>query len=139
MIEYSGINKIERLRQALVFEGMQFGPSKKMKHGDIDGFIDFKGEFFVFVENKLMGNDLNIGQRLGLEHIVKAIDSGIAKAIAFVVNHNVKECEEPVMLKDCEVIEYYYNGKWQNVKSKIKYKDAINLIAEKQGIKTWVE
>jgi hypothetical protein len=137
MIEYSGINKIERLRQALVFEGMQFGPSGKMKHGDIDSFLDFNGEFFVFVENKLKGNDLNTGQKIGLENFVKAIDSGTAEAIAFVVNHNVKECEEPVMLKECEVIKYYYKGNWHKVKKAIKYKDAIYAYAKKKGVKTW--
>jgi len=78
---------------------------------DIDGYIDYNGQAFLFLEGKYMGADLPTGQRISFEHLVNKIS---APAACIVFEHQT-EIGQDVEVSACMVREYYYAGMWYKV------------------------
>ena len=106
------INHPERAKQIISFEGME--RRRKIIPTDIDGFIDYGGKGFVYMEAKLVGADVPDGQRWALERAVQSHDQVKGKeeekghkACAVLFRHNT-QAEEVIIAKDQNVDEMYF-------------------------------
>lgn len=88
------------------FEGLQFG---KLSPMDIDGFLDFAGKFFVFLEGKKTGNKLFGGQRLGYTNLSKSLSK---PNIVIHYQHKQPAEGEDIVVADQLVKEIYCRGYW---------------------------
>lgn len=85
---------------------------------DIDGFIDYRGKNFIYLEGKLNGADLPNGQRLALENaVISHCDSG-HDSIAIVYEHWIPSHLD-VDVANCRVKKIFHRqeGKyswWEN-------------------------
>ena len=116
------INNPKRAKQIISFEGME--RRRKIIPTDIDGFIDYGGKVFVYMEAKLVGADVPDGQRWALESAVKSHDQVKGKegekghkACAILFRHNTNP-EEDIIVKDQYVERCYFKHndtyKWWN-------------------------
>lgn len=113
----SSFHSPKRARQLIDFEGMKF--NKKVRPTDIDGFngeslsasIDFdRGrQGFVFYEVKYLDNQMDIGQILHLEALCSNLKT---PSLALHVSHDVEDTDKNVPLKDCVVVNAFYQNKW---------------------------
>ena len=97
------IHNEAKFNQIVSFEGIGEGNHRP---SDIDGFFDYKGEVFVFLECKTKGNEMSIGQRRGLEYLLKAISK---PAILIIFEHETPE-DEHVLAVNCKVQKFLYKG-----------------------------
>lgn len=118
------IKHINRIRQPISFEGINFG---KMFPSDVDAMIEYRNKAYVIVEVKGEGAKVSAGQRIMLERL--AIDTGANKdSIVLVVEHNVNNTMQPVRLEECIVRELFYSkeNKWRLPKRQsLNVKDAM--------------
>lgn len=101
---------INRMKQAISFEGMDFGGN--ITPTDVDGFFEVHGEVFVFFEMKLEGAVMSKGQRLALTRNVDYLQMAGREAALFVCTHNVRDVTRTIMAKDTNVQKIYYKGKF---------------------------
>lgn len=80
------IRDMERIKQVVDFSGLYFGEGKYPT--DIDAFYDLGGELFIFIEAKLEGVSLPIGQKLGFGRLTDTCNKGGVKTIYLVAQHN---------------------------------------------------
>ena len=113
------INYPQRAKQIISFEGME--RRRGIIPTDIDGFIDYKGGVFVYMEAKLVGAPVTVGQRLALENVVKSHEQSENKACAVIFRHNTR-AEDIIIAKDQVVDETYFklNDKLEWRKPKIE-------------------
>lgn len=114
-MEYNAENRgkpqfINRMKQAISFEGMDFGGN--ITPTDVDGFFEIHGEVFVFFEMKLEGAVMSKGQRLALTRNVDYLQMAGREAALFVCTHNVRDVTRTIMAKDTNVQKIYYKGKF---------------------------
>ena len=118
------INHKERAKQIISFEGME--RRRDIIPTDIDGFIDYGGEVFVYMEAKLVGAKFPNGQRWALENAVKSHDQVKDKegekghkACAILFRHNTNP-KDDIIVKDQYVEKCYFKHnntyKWWNYK-----------------------
>lgn len=98
------IRYLERLRQVLSFTGME--RHRRITPTDIDGFIDYNGRSFVFLEGKEVGRELGYGQRLMLENLVTRSDAGGCSSIAILFSHDTGS-GDVIIMKDCHVTKTF--------------------------------
>ena len=99
------INHPKRAKQIISFEGME--RRRGIIPTDIDGFSDYKGGVFVYIEAKLVESPIADGQRLALENVVKSHELARHKAASIIFRHNTR-AEEVVIAKDQKVAEMYF-------------------------------
>lgn len=116
---YSG----ELFEQKLLFSGMNY--HRNITPTDIDLFLDFNGELFIYGEAKKAPAKLTTGQKKALTHLVDSHTTAGHKAIAFFFQHNIS-APEPVFAKNQEVIAYYMDGSWNCPKEKTTVHELIN-------------
>lgn len=92
--------------QLRLFEGLRWG---NITPTDIDGFIDFGGNAYVFIETKYAGSDLPAGQRIALEHVTDLINATGTPCVALVAAHT---SDGDIRVAQCQVVEYRFRGKW---------------------------
>lgn len=109
-----------RMAQIKDFSALDYGNGKGPT--DIDGFIDFGGKFFVFIELKFMGTQLPFGQRLALERLS---DNSRVPSLVIIAEHSAP-VEIDIPVGECLVVEYRLEGKWTLVNEDITVKDFIN-------------
>lgn len=78
---------------------------------DIDGFIDYNGQAFLFLEGKKIDANFPTGQRRSLEHLCDKIS---APAACIVFEHNTPDTQD-IDVSNCLVKQYYYQGKWYQI------------------------
>lgn len=112
-----------RAEQGRDFSGLRFG---SITPTDIDGSMDFGGRVFVFMEAKHRTATLPSGQRKHLEYqCISHTESG-RDAIALVLMHDTPVTEQ-INFAECEVVEFWMNGRWHKPKRSIKARRAIEL------------
>ena len=113
------INHPERAKQIISFEGME--RRRGIIPTDIDGFIDYKGGVFVYMEAKLINAPVTVGQRLALENVVKSHEQAQNKACSIIFRHDT-EAKDIIIAKDQVVDETYFklNGELEWRKPKIE-------------------
>ena len=120
----------KRNSQIIDFVGLE---RDKIRKGiiptDIDGFIDYGGNAFIYFDAKFGDADVPVGQRKAYENIVKSHRKAGNKATAFIFRHNIP-CEESVIAKDGIVDEVYTENGWTRFESEITVKDLIQKIED---------
>ena len=111
------INHKERAKQLISFDGME--RRRGIIPTDIDGFIDYKGGVFVYMEAKLINAPVTVGQRLALENVVKSHEQAQNKACAVIFRHDT-QAKDIIIAKDQNVDKTYFKldgeFKWRNPK-----------------------
>ena len=128
----------KRATQILSFENLVL--HRNITPTDIDGFIDFKGNAFVYMDAKLYGIELSIGQRIAYENVVKSHEKGGNKSCAIIFRHNIPVEHEILCYKEY-VDEFYWKSEngfaWHSILNKqITLKEFLNKIQniwKKQG------
>ena len=115
------IRNPEHARQLRDFSGLQF--ERGITPTDIDGFVEFNGEVFIFFELKHIKGKMPSGQRMALERLVDAI-APPRKAILLIGRHETG-MGDLIATADCRVAAYRYNGQWHTPQSLISLRDAI--------------
>ena len=116
----------DRYKQAKLISYQGMVRLRKITPTDIDGLIDYNGNAFVYMEGKLENKELDYGQRLALENIVKSHKKANNISRVFVFRYN----EPPdiiVVAKDKLVSEVYDSETlmWNKPKQEITLLEAI--------------
>ncbi len=111
------IKYIDRYKQLISYEGME--RRRKITPTDIDGFIDYSGKVFVYLECKLEGKGMDYGQRFAFENIINSHNKAGNLAIAILFVHNCKP-DEIIIAKDKQAIGFYTGKGWKNIESEVK-------------------
>jgi hypothetical protein len=103
---------------------------------DIDGFIDYAGVAFLFMEGKHTNAKIPLGQKLSFKHLCDAIINGGRLACAIIYTHNTG-VEQDVDVANCMVKEAYWAGKWRLVADRTvkQFIESYEDYAEMQGFK----
>jgi hypothetical protein len=92
--------------------------------------MDFQGRVFVFVELKLEGAPLTLGQQIHLQALVDAIVAGGKKAIAILAHHDARNPEGDVEARLARVFKVYTGekkGQWAQPERKTPLDEYIKL------------
>jgi hypothetical protein len=105
------IKNMDRFNQFIDFTGMMEGNIQPM---DIDCMIEYHDEAYIFFEFKYGNKSMPYGQRKAYERLTRDKSSKGKTSITLVIEHNVHNCKENVIGKDCYVREYYLSSlnKW---------------------------
>ena len=101
-MEKSNFNKPEQAKIMYSFEDME--RRRGITPTDIDGFIEYGGELFIFFEGKCAGVQMLAGQKSAYKSIVDIIGKGGGLAFCFTFEH---ERLETVIVKDQFVKKVY--------------------------------
>ena len=97
-----------RARQLMLFEGM--GRRRNITPTDIDLFLEYSGRLFIIGEGKVVGKDLEKGQRQAFENLCNIICKPTQPIYSCLwilhFEHNTKK-DEDVMVKDQYVVNTY--------------------------------
>lgn len=89
------------------FSGLRYG---NITPTDIDSFLDFGDRLFVFIEGKLEGVSLPLGQRLALERLTDASVNVSRYAIGIICEHRNRI--GAIDFSQCIVVAYRWKKKW---------------------------
>tara|TARA_R100001369_G_scaffold23515_1_gene43225 strand:+ start:6160 stop:6555 length:396 start_codon:yes stop_codon:yes gene_type:complete len=123
------IRNSNQAKQGLDFTGVQNG---KIHPTDIDAVLEFDNEALILMEVKKINNLLKIGQRLVLERICDSWHTD--KSIVLFITHNYKNDCVDIPLSQCNVAQYYFNGKWNTLIKDNKLIDVLNKLGIKWKI-----
>ena len=90
-----------RMKQLISFEGMNTLGGRNICPTDIDMFIDYNGQAFIYGDAKNGDVDVSYGQKLAYENVVA---------------------------KDCIISEYYISKFWHKPKNEITLKEGIEKL-----------
>lgn len=132
MSERGVIRNIQFARQRADFSGMQF---RNITPTDIDGYIEFGDEVFIFMETKHGDADLPLGQCLALERVCDRVQKSGAEALVLVLrDESAADARSTYRIAPLLVSRYRYRGKWYVPKEQITAKNAVEKFAvEKLG------
>jgi len=111
-----------RMRQIRDFNGLRFG---KISPTDIDCFLDFQASLFVFIETKHINATVPLGQRLALERICDACQSGKVDSWVLIATH---ETDGDIDVATTIVSEFRHHGHWRKPRERITTRSAIDAI-----------
>ena len=100
----------DRARQIISFSNLR--RHRGITPTDIDGFIDYGGNGFILMEAKLYGKEIEYGQKLAFENLIKSINK---KPICTIVFRHDTPLEEDVQAYECYVDDYYGNFNWDDM------------------------
>lgn len=131
-----GIKHLSRYKQLISYEGLK--RRRNITPTDIDGFIDYNGVSFVYMDAKLENKTLDYGQKLAYQHVVDSHSTAGHESCAIIFRHN----EPPENIIDAHssiVSEIYYNSKWSDVsytqKTVLQWVESWEQYCEKKGLK----
>ena len=104
---------------------------------DIDGFIDYGGNAFVYFDAKVEGVPVSVGQRRAYENIVNSHRKAGNRAVAFIFRHNTPH-EESVIASEGIVDEVYTTAGWrknQDGQTVIELIEEIEKVWSDAGVK----
>lgn len=115
-----------RAGQLRDFSGLRYGT---ITPTDIDAFIDFGNELFIFIEAKYNGTELPYGQRLALERLCDAANEKV-RSFALIVSHSYSP-EEPIDFSMAQATEYRWNHRWIPIQREATCCDFVDAMREK--------
>lgn len=104
------------------FSGLRWGT---ITPTDIDGFVEFGNEVFVFIEAKYENTELPDGQRLALERLCDACAAGGKLALLIVATHNCAAGVD-IDVAALHVSKYRSRGKWRTKRAPITVRELID-------------
>lgn len=114
------IRNREYAKQLRDFSGLCFG---KISPTDIDGFLDFGGKAFVFIETKHGGAMPPFGQKLALERVCDACQRSGVETLLIVASHDTAE---DVDVGSLPVIAHRYKEKWKKPKQQTSVRQYVD-------------
>lgn len=129
MIERGKIHTPRLAAQLRDFSGLRYG---KITATDLDAFIDFGDRLFVFIEAKLPGVEIPLGQRLAMERLVDATASSNRYAIGIIFEHQNRAGEIDFANGICTA--YRWNGVWHNPKQPYTVREMVSQMLERCGL-----
>lgn len=122
-MDRGAIHNLERYKQLLDYSGLQF--ERKITPTDIDGFMEFDGKEFIFLEYKLKGKDLPWGQRLAYTRLFEASTKGVVNVLGIIAEHET-ETNSQVPTHACYVKETWISPRgWRSPNNPITVLDCI--------------
>ena len=118
----------ERAKQLIDFDGIF--DEGKLSATDIDGFIEYHNECYIFTEIKGKGKSLPYGQRLAFERLADDL-SKVKPTIVIVAEHDTEDTETDIVFKDTIVREFRYKGQWLHPETEVTTKQAIKAFIKK--------
>lgn len=100
------ILNIGQLKQVIVFQGLK--AHGKLTITDIDGFMNYSCQAFIYLEAKFKGTPIKQAQRMSLEALVQSNTRAGHKACCILFRHCC-QYPEPVEAAGCFVDSVYYN------------------------------
>lgn len=100
MSERGAIHSPWRAKQLHDMRDLKWG---KITPTDLDGLIDYHGDRFAFMEFKIEGAEMGMGQRLALTRVVDLIGTTGKRAALFVATHTVRDPDKQVDAARTEV------------------------------------
>ena len=85
MIERGKIRNREFASQLRDFSGLRWG---SITPTDVDAFIDFGNEMFIFIEDKYLWTQMSRGQRLALERLCDACQASGVDSFLLLASHS---------------------------------------------------
>lgn len=123
------IRNREYAKQLRDYRGMVWG---KISPTDIDGFIDFGGRLFVFIEGKHGNASMPCGQALALERLCRACHAPpFRSAIILLCTHDT---DGDIDYAHCPVARYYWAGRWRQPRKSINVKEAVDFLLLRHAI-----
>ena len=112
--EYSNDNRgviqnRERSRQIIDFRDLRYG---NITPTDIDGFIEYKGLAFVFLEYKYGDAEMPYGQALAFTRACDAFEQAGKHAAILECHHTISDCTKDIPAADIPTKRIYWRGKW---------------------------
>ncbi len=123
------IRNTKQVKQVVDFTGVQNG---KLHPSDIDFVLEFDNKILILGEVKRKYNKIPTGQKLILERIC---DAWGEFGIAIKVEHNFKDDDVNIPLKECKVTAWYYDKQWQYPKKEFDFIEFINNLGVKWNCK----
>ena len=109
----------EYAKQLKSFSGLRFG---KITPTDIDGFLDFGNNVYVFIETKHGDAPLPYGQKLALERLCDTCTNA-GKASVVLVGHH--ETDGDIDVATLPVSLLRMKGKWRKPNKNMTIREAI--------------
>jgi hypothetical protein len=81
---------------------------------DIDGLIDYNGKAFIILEGKYGDAKILRGQKLALENLAKAINSG-NKIVTVLIYRHFIDVDNEVDVCNQIVSEIFFKNKWTTI------------------------
>lgn len=106
--ERGKIRNEEYAKQLRDFSGLRFG---SITPTDIDGFVEFGDQIYIFYETKFGESTMREGQRLALERLVDCV--GTSKHALLVIARHDESPESTIPVADCPVVFYRSSRKWR--------------------------
>jgi len=119
-----------RAQQIRDFTGLCWG---SITPTDIDGFVEFRDKLFVWIEAKLVGQDMDDGQRKALERACNAIAGTDRMSAILLIEHN-EPCDKDIQFATCPVRQWFYKGEWRSPMRPVTCKEAIDKLLQEAGI-----
>ena len=102
----------ERARQIISYSGLV--RHRNITPTDIDGFIDYNGNAFIYMDAKLEGKGIEFGQKRAFENLVKSHAKAKHPTCAIIFRHNTL-AEQDIIANECYVDDYYCNMDWEDM------------------------
>lgn len=114
--ERGSIKFPKRYKQLISYEGLE--RHRKITPTDIDGFIDYNGNAFLYIEGKHIDKytscGLDYGQKKAIQNLVNSNEKAGHTATGIVFVHDCTH-DEIIIAKDKPVVEIYFNYKWSSI------------------------
>ena len=110
-----------KAKQLIDFTGLAYG---SICPTDIDGFIEYKGIAYVYLEYKYKDAQMPKGQRIALERLVNDAMAAGKDAVLLLCSHDCP-AEYDIDAATAMVTDIYYCGKWHH--------------EEGETVKVWVD
>jgi hypothetical protein len=104
--ERGSIKYLGRYKQSKLISYEDMVRRRSITPTDIDGFIDYNGRAFIWLEGKLIDKEMDFGQQLALEHLVQmARDAG--RFACVIVFHFLEPEDTIIVAKNKYVYKSY--------------------------------
>jgi hypothetical protein len=122
-----------RAEQGRNFSGLRYGIKTPT---DVDCFLDYGNEAFVFVEAKFhTSSTMQRGQELAFERVCDACERGGVPSL-YVVAIHTHPIQDQIDFAKCTVTKFRYQGQWYPAKQTMTVKAIADRFISKHGKKT---
>lgn len=111
-------------QQLKIFKGLRFG---RITPTDIDGFMDFGNNVYVFIEAKHGTAPLPYGQKLALERLCDTCTDAGKAAVVLIAHH---QTDGDIDVAALPVSLLRMKGKWRKPKKAVNVREAIEQYLE---------
>ena len=123
-MESNLIRNVDQIKQVLDFSGLQLGGGRYPM--DIDGFLDWQGRQFIFIEVKYGDTALPRGQELAYERLCDTCVAGHVNSVVLVAQHHSEDLSQPIDCAELQVTKVRYQGGWHDINGPLTMREAMD-------------